>query len=460
MSRGESSAFERCSAISRREWLVRGGAGALATAGLFPAAARGAPDPSAPKAKRVILLWLWGGVPHLDTFDPKGDCPLEYRGPFRPIAAATPGVRLSELLPRLARRSERFAILRSLFHDSNDHGIAGTIGLTSAKSGAKSLGGESLPGALRPSLGSIVSRLGPIESGVDDRLPRFVALGGRLHQGHRPIAGEGGGVLGVAHDPFRLDYDPTSGVRVPDLRIQEGLSAEQLNQRLRLRDSINLLGRRSDDSPGEAELRHYYERALALLTASGVGQVFELEREAEKTRRRYGMFRFGQCCLLARRLIESGVGFVQVNWSSHVEGIEDAGDGGWDAHDRNFQVLQDRYAWMLDQAMSALLDDLSERGLLDDTLILALGEFGRSPKINSRAGRDHWELCYSGVVAGGGVRGGQVLGASDRRGEFPTDLPVTPGDLAMTALAQLGIGTTDLTDLGLTPPGVTIEGLA
>ena len=162
---------------------------------------------------------------------------------------------------------------------------------------------------------------------------------------------------------------------------------------------------------------------------------------------------------MARRLVEAGVPFVQVNWSSHVEPVEDAGDGGWDTHDRNYPQLQDRHAWMLDQSLTALLADLDERGMLESTIVLAVGEFGRTPKINDRAGRDHWEHCYSALVAGGGLRTGQTIGASDPLGQFPARRALSPGDLAMTLYARLGIGTTQLTSVGLTPPGEAIEEL-
>jgi uncharacterized protein (DUF1501 family) len=162
---------------------------------------------------------------------------------------------------------------------------------------------------------------------------------------------------------------------------------------------------------------------------------------------------------MARRLVEAGARFVQVNWSSHVEPVEDTGDGGWDMHDRNFQQFQDRHAWMLDQSMSALLDDLEQRGLLSETIVVAIGEFGRTPKINGKAGRDHWEHCYSGLVAGGGLKVGQVIGESDPRGQYPANRPLTPADLFRTMLHQIGIGTTQLTGAGVPLLGEVIEEL-
>jgi len=208
-----------------------------------------------------------------------------------------------------------------------------------------------------------------------------------------------------------------------------------------------------------ARLEAHYQQAFSLLTSGTAQAVFDVGREPEKLRERYGRYRFGQCCLLARRLIEAGVRFVQVNWSSHVESPEDAGDGGWDMHDRHFQIYQDRHSWMLDQSLSALLDDLAERGLLGETIVVAKGEFGRTPRINNRAGRDHWEKCYSALVAGGGIRGGQVIGASDRHGEHPVSRAASPADLFGTVLRRIGIDTTRLTSVNLTPQGEMIEEL-
>ena len=441
--------------LSRRE-LLR--IGALAPIGisltdLLRAQARG--QAAEAPAKSIILLWLWGGPSHIDTFDPKPDSPIEYRGPYAPIDTAVPGVQICELLPRLARRTDSLSIIRSLNTGSNDHGIAGTIGLTGDITGAISLGGVTQAGSLRPTHGSVVSRI----AGFTPQMPRFVTVGQKLHQGHKPIAGEGAAALGPMHDPFRMDYDPHTGVQLPALELLDGVTPSGLDNRAALRTQLDATARRVDDSLETARLDEFYQQAFALLTSPSSRAVFDLEQEPADLRRRYGKFRFGQCCLMARRLIEAGVRFVQVNWSSHVEGIEDTGDGGWDMHDRYFQQYQDRHAWMLDQSLSALLDDLSASGLLDETIVIALGEFGRTPKINGRAGRDHWHQCYSGLIAGGGLRSAQVIGESDPQAEYPVLRPVTPADLFATALNQIGIGTTQLTSAGLLPQGELIEEL-
>jgi hypothetical protein len=418
-----------------------------------PAAERS--QAATPPARSVILLWLWGGPSHLDTFDLKPSAPVEYRGPYRPIATSVPGIEICELLPQLAQRADRYALIRSMHCNSNDHGIAGTIGLTGSEAGAVSLSGQVLPGSLRPTHGSVVAKV----QGFAPGLPRFMTLGGHLHQGHRAITGEDGGSLGRLYDPFRLDYDAEHGVRIPRLELLDGLTASGIDSREQLRRKVEQLARHVELSPEMNQLDQFYRQAYSLLTSTQARQVFELDREPEPLRRAYGQFRFGQCCLLARRLVEAGCRFVQVNWSSHVEPVEDTGDGGWDMHDRHFQQYQDRHSWMLDQAASALLDDLQQRGLLDETLVVAVGEFGRTPKINGKAGRDHWQQCYSALVAGGGIRPAQVIGASDSRGEYPATRPVTPADLFTTVFHQLGIGTPQLTDAGLLPNGELIEEL-
>jgi hypothetical protein len=443
-----------CGGVTRREFLQAGAISALglSLAGFLRMRASAAPTPP---PRSMILLWLWGGPSHLDTFDMKPAAPLEYRGPYCPIATNVPGVEICELLPRLARCADKYAIIRSLRHQTNDHGIGGTVGLTSSQAGGISLGGQAIPGKLQPTHGAIVSRI----RGFRPDLPTFVSIGGRLHQGHRPIAGEGGGSLGSLYDPFRLDYDPDEGVKIPELEIMSGLSSDTLGARRRLLGEIDDSARRLDSSRSVERLDQFYQQAFSLLMSGSARRFFDVAEEPESLRERYGRFRFGQCCLMARRLVEAGVPFVQVNWSSHVEPVEDAGDGGWDTHDRNYPQLQDRHAWMLDQSLTALFEDLETRGLLERTMVLAIGEFGRTPKINEKAGRDHWEHCYSALVAGGGLRCGQVIGSSDALGQYPATRRVSPGDLAATLYSQLGIGTTQLTQVGLTPPGDVIEEL-
>jgi hypothetical protein len=436
---------QTCQGISRRGFLQVGmlGAMGLAMPQLLEAQERNKAEGKRQKA--VILLWLWGGVPHTDTFDMKPDAPLEYRGPFRPISTNVPGIQVCEYLPQLAKMADKYAILRTLNHETNDHGIAGTIGLT---------GKAAVSGRVMPSMGSVVSRM----KGYRPPLGTFVTIGQGMQQGHRPIQGQGGGILGSSYDPFRIEYDEISGIQVKDLNPPEQITADRLNRRHAFLKTVDRAQESLWGGKG-GPLSGLYEQAFNLVTSRGAKAVFDIDREPDKLRDRYGRYRFGQSCLMARRLVEAGVPFVQVNWSTHVEAEEDYGDGGWDMHYRNFEIMQDRHLWMLDQSFSALLDDLGRRGMLEDTLVVATGEFGRQPKINDKAGRDHWNQCYSAIMAGGGVRGGQAIGISDARGEFPVSRPLKPADMCMTVFDRLGIAKTDLLALEIAPEGDVIEEL-
>jgi hypothetical protein len=290
-------------------------------------------------------------------------------------------------------------------------------------------------------------------------LPPFIVIGGRLHQGKKSIAGEGGGALGGLVDPFRLEYDPALGAKIPALQLPSDLTPERLTNRKQLMNAFDELQRQTDLLKTGRIIDDYRAQAFSMLTSPSACKAFDLSRESSQTIDRYGRTRFGQSCLLARRLIQDGVPFVQVNWSDHVEAEEDSGDGGWDHHYRNFQIMQDRHALFLDQGFSALLTDLRDRGLLASTLVIAMGEFGRTPKINDKAGRDHWEHCYSALVAGAGVRGGQIIGRSDARGEHPVDHPITPADIAATVHHAVGITSETAQTLGLSVDGKVIEEL-
>jgi hypothetical protein len=443
-----------CGRISRRSFLRVGTLGPLdlTLADFFALRASGRMTDG--RARSVILLWLWGAPSHLDTFDMKPDAPIEYRGPFAPIATTVAGLRICELLPRLARCAARFSLVRTMHHNETDHGIAGTMGLTGSNAGARGLGDASVAGAERPSTGAIVGRLHPVRPGS---VPPYVILGDPLHQGKKRVVGEGGGTLGSAYDPFRLRFEPGAGVRLPDAQLPESVTASRLEARWDLLHHLD--GGPTPSAGPTARFDRHYELAHTLITSSQGLSALDVELEPTAVRQRYGPHRFGQCCLIARRLVEAGQPFVQVNWSSHVEPVEDSGDGGWDMHDRYFAIMQDKHGWMFDRALSALIEDLDQRGLLGSTLVVAVGEFGRSPKINDRAGREHHSQCYTALVAGGGVQGGRVIGTSDKRGEQPVDRHFSPADLGATILARLGIGAADLTGINLTPDGQIIEEL-
>ncbi len=440
--------------LSRRSFLRVGTLGPLGLTLADYLAMRASGQVADGKARSVILLWLWGAPSQLDTFDMKPDAPIEYRGPFSPITTRVPGLKICELLPNLARCADKFSLVRTMHHDETDHGIAGTMGLTGSRAGARGLGDANIAGAERPSTGSIVGRL---HRGRAGPMPPYVILGDLLHQGKKRVVGEGGGILGSAYDPFRLRYEPGAGVRLPDAQLPEDVNASRLEARWDLLRHLD--GSPSLPTGSAKRFDRHYELAHTLIASQQSLSALDVEREPDAVRRRYGPHRFGQCCLIARRLVEAGQPFVQVNWSSHVEPVEDSGDGGWDMHDRYFAVMQDKHGWMFDRALSALIEDLDGRGLLDSTLVVAVGEFGRSPRINDRAGREHHSQCYTALLAGGGIQGGRAIGTSDRRAEHPVDCHFSPADLGATILARLGIGAADLTGINLTPSGQAIEEL-
>ncbi|MBA4062329.1 MAG: DUF1501 domain-containing protein [Isosphaera sp.] len=443
---------DRAAPLHRRAVLQAGAATALGLswADLLRARASG---PTTARARSVILLWLWGGPSQLDTFDPKPDAPLEFRGPFGTIPTRVPGVRFTELFPQLARLTDALALVRTLVTPSNDHGIAGTVGLTGSGAGGTGLDGKPLPGSPRPALGSVVAKA--LKASRDRDLHPFFVVGGKLHQGKKTIVGEGAGPLGAGWDPFRMEYDPATGTKIPALQLPKDLTPERLADRQALLAALA----RADARAADLKLDEHRSRALAMLTSPTAAAAFDLSREKPATADRYGRTRFGQSCLLARRLVEAGVPFVQVNWSDHVEAEEDSGDGGWDHHYRNFQLLQDRHGPWLDQSFAALVTDLRDRGLLDTTLVVAVGEFGREPKVNDKAGREHWPGCYCALLAGGGVKGGRVVGTSDAKAARPADTPLTPADLNATVLQQVGLTSEQVTGLGLTPAGRVVSEL-
>ncbi|MCS6864955.1 MAG: DUF1501 domain-containing protein [Gemmataceae bacterium] len=449
-----------CSRLDRRAFLQIGASSILGLSLADWLRVQAANDHA--KAKAVILIWLWGGPSQLDTFDPKPHAPLEYRGPFGTIPTRISGVRFCELFPQLAQHTDKLAVLRTLTTQSNDHGIAGTIGLTGSAAGGTGLDGKPLPGSPRPALGSVVakalrSQRPPSAAQRDNDIHPFFVIGGKLHQGKKAIIGEGGGPLGAAWDPFRLEYDPAKGTQVPALQLPKELTPERLNDRQQLLNALHHIEKRINEADRAGALDQYRSRAFAMLTSRAAANSFDLSQESDATKDAYGRTRFGQSCLLARRLVEAGVPFVQVNWSDHVEAEEDSGDGGWDHHYRNFQIMQDRHAPWLDHSLSALLTDLHQRGLLSHTLVVAVGEFGREPKVNDKAGREHWPGCYCALIAGGGVKGGRFVGTSDAKAAQPADTPLTPADLNATVQYAIGLTSEQITGLGLTTVGRVIE---
>ncbi|VTR98703.1 DUF1501 domain-containing protein [Tuwongella immobilis] len=425
-----------CAGITRRSFVT---AGMLAPF-LMPGGASAAPH----RAKSVVLLWLWGAPSHLDTFDPKPNAPSEFRGPFGTIPTRTPGVRFTELFPKMAARSNRFALIRSHKNFDADHLKGGTIGLT----------GETDLSTTAPNFGSVLAR----HRGRGD-LPGFMAIGrGNPRDVTGPMKGYGGGTWGRTYDPFLVSCADTGETDVPALKILDGLTPHHLTERRTLLGELDGL-QRAIDRTAQQKWDQSRERAYALLLSPEARQALDLSRESEQTRERYGQTSFGQACLLARRLVEARVPYIQVNWSQYVEAMTPQCDFGWDTHIFNFDMLMDRHGPILDRVYSTLLDDLDERGLLEDTLVVAMGEFGRTPRINGQASRDHWPRVYSSIWAGAGVLGGRVIGESDPRGEDPLTDPITPAMVGTTMLELAGVDAQARAEYRVLPQGRVIHEL-
>jgi uncharacterized protein (DUF1501 family) len=432
-----------CQGTSRRAFLRAG------MAAPFALLAGGAPlkAADAPRARSILLVWLGGGPSHLDLFDPKPKAPLEYRGPFTTIATRTPGVRYTELLPRLAARSDKFSLIRSNVNFHDGHREAGSIALTGASASAA---------VYPPNFGSIVAR-----ERAHEGLPRFISLArGAIGDGVGPIQGSGGGTWGHGHDPFLIGCSEKGDVEIPSLKLASGLSPARLADRKYLLGELDRVKREADSSAGRyAVWDHLHDRACALLTSREGVAALDLAREPAATRQAYGQTAFGQSCLLGRRLVEAGVPYVQVNWSRFVEVYYSFSDYGWDTHADNFGLIAEWHAPLFDRVFSTLIDDLADRGLLETTLVVCMGEFGRTPRVNEIGSRDHWHPCYFSIWAGGGVQPGRTIGESDARGEHPLTEPITPAMVGTTMLELVGISSATRAELRVLTEGRVIHEL-
>ena len=432
-----------CRGMSRRAMLQIGACSALGLGWPHSLAARAAASgKGAAPVKSVLLLWLWGGPSHHETWDPKPNAPLHIRGSFRATSSAVPGTQISELLPLSARRTHKFAILRSMSHDMKDHNQAGTVTLTGSKDGSRASGAIPLPGRVRPGVGSLVSYL-TRRRAAD--WPSYTVIGPVCVVSGAALLGQESGVLGATHGPFRLEsFSFEHGFRVPAAIEPESGVTARLTDRRRLLTELDAWQSAIELSPDAQRFDDLRARAFSLLTASATKRALNVDTEPDVMRERYGWTVFGQNCILGRRLVEAGVPFVQINWTGDAEDEQQGGDGGWDLHYRLFERMHDRYCPIFDRAFTALIDDLEARGLLDTTLVIAMGEFGRSPQISSLAGREHWPFVYSAVVAGGGVPGGLVVGASSADGAYPASRPIPPADLIVTILNKMGLDRSEL----------------
>lgn len=439
-----STAIEQAAALHRRDLLRVGGAGMLGLTlpRLLEASDRSAAEGRAPvaRAKSVIFLFQWGGPSHVDTFDMKPDAPEGYRSLYKTIPTSVPGMHVCEHLPEMAKVMHRVAQIRTLHHTMNNHNPAGYTALTGVEPPVDDIRlRDSVD--LYPAYGSVVDAV----AGNTNRMPTFVSFPHQISDGS-VTPGQRASFLGQQHDPLFIPNDPNeASFELSQLSVPAGISMNQLADRRKLQKLINRQARSLDESTAARGLDAYYDRVLGMLNSPDVRSAFDLSKEPEPLREAYGRTTYGQSCLLARRLVESGVKFVSVYFSRSIGGRSKT-SGGWDTHGfddtRMYEILPEWHFPITDHTLPVLLNDLHDRGLLDSTLVLWMGEFGRTPKINKNISRDHWPRCYTALLAGGGVQGGAVYGASDRVGAYPDRDPVTTGDLAATMYTLLGIDPT------------------
>ncbi|MFO0871609.1 MAG: DUF1501 domain-containing protein [Pirellulales bacterium] len=404
--------YRTCDGVTRRSFLRVGalGIGGLSLPNLLRLRAQAG---STVNRKSVILIWQAGGPSHLDMYDLKPDAPAEFRGEFRPIATNVPGIDVSEHLPLQARILDKLAIVRSGCHTNAGHGMGSQWMLTGWQPTIE------VNDNIFPCMGSVVARMkGTNEPG----LPAYVNL-------PRPLGLGKAAYLGASFNPFSPDSDPNSdGFQVRNLRLTSRVDLARLDRREHLLGQLDTIRRDIDTKGDITGIDTFYRDALGMITNDKAQKAFDVRAEEPRLRDEYGRNDLGQSCLLARRLVEAGVTFVAIQ----------AG-GGWDTHGDNFKQLKDNLLPKYDRAVTALVSDLYDRGLQNDVLVMAMGEFGRTPRINGGAGRDHWPQAMSVLYAGGGLRMGQVVGATNDKAEYPTTRPATPGCLLSTMYQVLGI---------------------
>ncbi len=433
-----------CDGLSRRELLRIGGLGAagLSLPGLLSARqahATGLP----PRANRCILLFMSGGPAQQDTWDLKPDASGAARGEFRPIKTNVPGIEISDHFPMLARQMDKVSILRSVTHDSNVHTVGAHAMLTGNLYPRPSIAEVNASPTDFPHYGAVLSKLRPSER----RMPSFVQLPQQNRNTDGIVwPGQGGGFLGSRYDAMLVtaEYEKYKSTvaeyenkrfRTPSLSLPDGVSAERLSARQKLLRALDGEARRTERDASEGLLDHYREQAFNLVSSPETQRAFNLDAEPDAVKDRYGRHLFGQGCLLARRLSAAGVPLVTVFW--HPDGTTTA--PSWDTHADHYSHMKSHLMPPCDRAFSALLEDLGRSGMLADTLVVWMGEFGRTPQINSSGGRDHWGMCQSVVMAGGGVRGGVVHGKSDKTAAYPEEDPISPGDIGATLYSLMGI---------------------
>ncbi len=474
---------DTCDGVTRRDLMRVGGSAVLglSLANLF--ALQGAATANEKKestsegkgfgkAKSVILIYLQGGPSHLDLFDPKDDVPAANKSIFKPIPTKTPGLQFTELLPNLANVMDKATLIRTMSYTPNglfNHTAAIYQMHTGYTTDKVSASGQLEPPSPKdfPTLGSNIVKMKPPTVPM---LP-FVMMPRPLQESN--VVGKGGsaGFLGKAYDPYLLyptgddmDMAKMDKVKVDDLLLRDELSTARMERRATLRETVAKGMPDIEQAVSKYDLDSYYGKALGLVLSGRAKEAFDLKKEDDKLRETYGKNTFGQCCLLARRLVEAGTRFVEVNWPK----VANSDNHSWDVHTGLSKRMKDQAAPMLDKGLSALIQDLSDRGMLDDTLVIAVGEFGRSPRRgvstsgnqNSDDGRDHWPYCYSAVIAGGGVKKGYVHGKSDKTGSAPLEGAVHPTELLATVYHAVGIKPDTIVYNHLNQPRELVKGEA
>jgi hypothetical protein len=424
--------------LTRRHALKVGGLGllGLTVPGLLRAEAIEAARIKA-RAKSVIFLFQWGGPSHIDMFDMKPDAPEGIRGPHKPMRSKADGIQVSEKLPKTAAIMDKVTLIRSMTHTMKNHNSAGYYALTGH---APPSDDQRLRDSLElfPGYGPVVDALAPARG----EMPTAVSYPHIITDGS-VTPGQHASFLGKKHDPLLVLQDPNAaGFALPELSLPEGIPFERMQARRELQQLVDRQARLMEISAQARGLDGYYEKAMGMLQSPKLRDAFNLSAEPEKVREAYGRSTYGQSCLLARRLIEAGTKFVTVYFAPSIGG-RSMTEGGWDTHGfdntRMFPIIENYHLPITEHTLPVLLTDLDERGLLDTTLVVWMGEFGRTPNINKNASRDHWPQCYTTLLAGGGMKRGYVHGASDKSGAYPAEDPVRPDDLAATIFHALGI---------------------
>ncbi len=438
MFRGSQNSARMCDGLTRREWLRAGGIGlgGLTLPALLQSHARAAKSQHRATAKSVIVLFNAGGMPQHESWDPKPEGPTATRGDLGAIATRTPGLHVGELMPKTAQLTDRIAVIRAMVTGDNAHSTSGYQMLTGMPHAPLSRE-NAAPGKPNdwPSLNALVQALRAPRGGLPPSisLPRLLANNG----GQNPWPGTDSGFLGRRHDPWFLECDPSQpDFQAPGSDLPEDLSQRRLDGRVSL---LKQFRHYADDLERQASVRNYdryRQQAINLIAGGKARTAFDMGAEPTKVRDRYGRTKQGQSVLLARRLVEAGVSLVQVNWANYDKSMPNS--GSWDTHTKHTESLKGWLLPVMDQAYSALLEDLEERGLLDETLVCWVAEFGHTPRINARAGRDHWGRVFSIALAGGGIRGGVVHGETDRNAAGPVRDVVRPCDYLATVFHCLG----------------------